>query len=102
MATSPLVRPMLARGLFRRDGVKSVVYSAAGGALPGLFLSFTLFDMRTDLEVFVLQSAEEEGFDVRNSLPLCTADGWDSVFRNEGFHKEKSSGAELLRERNEK
>lgn len=60
-----------------------------------LLFSFTLFEMRTDLEVFELPSVEVDGFDFRNLLSLCTAEGWDSVFRNDGFQREQSSGAEL-------
>lgn len=94
-----LVTPAPARGLsglFRRSLVlASVGYSAAGGALPGLFFSFTLFDTRTDFEVLVLPSVEGASFDLENSFPLCTAEGCESVFRKLGFHREQSSGAEL-------
>ncbi len=87
-----------ARGLFRRSVVVaggSGGHSAAGGALPGLCFSLALFETRTDLELWVLPSDEGMSFDLKNSLSLCTAEGCESVFRKEGFHKVLSSGAEL-------
>ena len=85
----PPVNPLLARGLFLRSGT---VDSERCRVSDDLFFSFSLFETRTDLEVFVLPSVfEVEGFDLRNSL--CTA---EDVRRNEGFQREQSSGAELL------
>lgn len=62
-------------------------------------LSFVLLEIRTDFEVTIGPTAVVL-FDLEPDLVLsrCVAKwagGWDNVFRNEGFHNEQSSGAEL-------